>query len=811
MSMLWHWLDKKIFKLGIAFLLFFIPLYPKLPLVDIKHTWVYIRLEDLLIAFLTAIFVIQLVRKKASLKTPLSGPILIYWLVGGVSLIFSILVLSSQIPHFFPHLAFLHFLRRIEYMILFFIAFAAIKKVEDAYHLLAAFVLGLTGVIFYGLGQKFFGWPAFLTMNEEFAKGTPLYLPPEARTTSTFAGHYDLAAYLAFALPLLASLILGLKKRWKKTVLLIIGLGAYILLLFTASRISFAVYLAGMVLVLFLHKKKWLIIPVILLSLFLMKGVKGTSIRFGKTLRVQQVVYDSRTGRPVATLDQFLATPTPKPGSEKIQPEEPEIKKEEEELPLGTGFLEIPLLDRVSSPSAAEKLRLIALKEASEASHLATISGEFLVKRALVYDISLTTRLQGEWPKALKAFQRNFLLGSGYSSVGLATDNDYLRLLAETGILGLVSFLSILFTLLLIVRQVLKKLKPGLSRSVVIGIASGIFGLCLNAFLIDIFEASKVAYILWAMVGIMIALYSLAVKKKESLVKEAVSLIKEPLTQVLILALVWAAVFYSALDNYFTADDFTWLRWAATNRNIFYGLYQLLGLKPQGYHLISFLVHFLNSVLVYFASFFLTNSLIIAFVLSLFFLLNPFYAETVFWISRYSGLLVTFFLLLGLYLFLRWKGKQAKAKMKKIKLDEKLVKKRKAFLALVLIIILLAGFCIWKLKKAEFAWRRAGETSNQILRAVSTAHKDFSSQSTLYFIDLPLKIDGARVFSSGLEDGLWFIYRDETLKIKKESNLEEALEEKQKNPEKIYVFLWEEGNLKEIKEIEEKEIEKLRN
>ncbi|KXK12267.1 MAG: hypothetical protein UZ22_OP11002000066 [Microgenomates bacterium OLB23] len=40
-------------------------------------------------------------------------------------------------------------------------------------------------------------------MNPEFAKGRILFLTPEARLSSTFAGHYDLAAYLVLMLPLL--------------------------------------------------------------------------------------------------------------------------------------------------------------------------------------------------------------------------------------------------------------------------------------------------------------------------------------------------------------------------------------------------------------------------------------------------------------------------------------------------------------------------------------------------------------------------------------------------------------------------------
>ena len=44
------------------FLLAFIPLYPKLPIINVIRTWVYIRLEDFFIAGISAIFLWILIR-----------------------------------------------------------------------------------------------------------------------------------------------------------------------------------------------------------------------------------------------------------------------------------------------------------------------------------------------------------------------------------------------------------------------------------------------------------------------------------------------------------------------------------------------------------------------------------------------------------------------------------------------------------------------------------------------------------------------------------------------------------------------------
>ena len=109
-------------------------------------------------------------------------------------------------------------------------------------------------------------------------------------------------------------------------------------------------------------------------------------------------------------------------------------------------------------------------------------------------DRSLNIRLKASWPKALRALAKNPILGTGYSSVGLAVDNDYLRVLAETGILGMAAF-GLVFI------RLLKSWIPSKSPFVWAMICvTG--GLLLNAVFIDIFEASKIATIFWLIAGV---------------------------------------------------------------------------------------------------------------------------------------------------------------------------------------------------------------------------------------------------------------------------------------------------------------------
>src|SRR5258708_2700652 len=145
MNKLLQLLDRHILKIGIAFLIVFTALYPKLPSVHIIRTWVYIRLEDFSIFGVTVLWCIQLVRKKVSIPFKLSLPIFAYWAAGLMSLVFSLIFIGPHLLNFFPHVAALEYLRRIEYMILFFVALSTVTKVEDVRDYLVILFLTIVG------------------------------------------------------------------------------------------------------------------------------------------------------------------------------------------------------------------------------------------------------------------------------------------------------------------------------------------------------------------------------------------------------------------------------------------------------------------------------------------------------------------------------------------------------------------------------------------------------------------------------------------------------------------------------------------
>jgi len=471
-----------ILSLGIIGLLLFIPLYPKFPLLSVMGTYVAIRAEDVLIAFLLLVwFFHQLKLGFPSLKDKVGKLIILYWIVGFLSLV-SALLITKNIT---PHIAIFHFLRRVEYMSLFFVALASVKSLENVKSYLWVILLSTAGVITYGVGQKFFGWPVISTMNEEFSKGLLLQLTEWTRISSTFAGHYDLAAFMVLILAVLAASLFGLRNKMVKVIVMIVSFAAFYTLILTASRVSFVAYLVAIVFVFIMLKKHWWLVPVLIISFTVMLLSGDIAQRYALTFNID-----------TEKISKFFS---------------PQVKEEvmEEEIE------EVPALAPVEEV-VVKKVTPTPTPTLPPSSTMAAELEEWKPTTELAVQYSGGIRFDVEWPRSLRAFYKNPFLGTGFSSVTLATDNDYLRLIAETGLLGFVAFFLIFFELLRKVICFIKKAKPGLAKALVIGISGATLGLLANAVFIDVFESSKVAFFFWILIGILVGIMKVSLPKEES-------------------------------------------------------------------------------------------------------------------------------------------------------------------------------------------------------------------------------------------------------------------------------------------------------
>ena len=724
------WIGNNILFLITLFLLIFIPLYPKIPLLDVHHTWVYVRVEDFIIVFVLLLWLALLYRKKITLKTPLTMPILLFWLAGGIATIHGILLIFPDTANVFPNVAFLSFLRRIEYMSLFFVAFAALKDKRMLPYVIAVLTLTLLSVVAYGVGQKYLGFPAFLTMNEEFAKGTPIQLSALSRVPSTFAGHYDLAAYLVLILPILTSLIFGFRNWFVKFFLAASVASGIALLFMTVSRVSFVVLLISLAAVFYLHKKKLFFIALPVLGIFLlvlfMQFSPRLLDRFGSTVKEIDILVDARNGQPIGQIKEinpqdykdkvvkqrFYTTPQdvnakslerddadkdatgsaaaivplfklPSRGVLLVQPNAPNG----ETLPQGTGYTNL-LLSPVKT-DYSEFFTERPKKPSPLSADVFMFSGRYLVKTVDAYDLSFTTRYQGEWPHAIEAFKRNIFLGSGYGSISLAIDNSYLRMLGEVGGFGFAAFLTIFLVIGIYIKRILPHVDSPVVRSFVLGFGVGVVGLALNATLIDVFEASKVAFYLWMLTGITLGILHLYQTKPIPLFTEFKKLAGSSLAIIVYLGMLITFLYSSMISNYFIGDDFTWLRWAADcgsgltstcaptlervtryftdasgffyrpgTKTYFLLMYSAFGLNQAAYHIVSILLHFIVTALIFLvARKVLKDTRLSVFAAFVFVMLSS-YSEATFWIASIGHLVYAMFALLSLYLFILWDEKK---------------------------------------------------------------------------------------------------------------------------------------------------------
>ncbi len=478
-------LDDNLVKIFVSIFIFLVPLWPKLPFKTINYTYIAIRFEDFYVALLAIVFVIQLLRKKVVLNRQFAWLIGLFWLAAGASTAWGIYV-SKTIE--FPHLGILHFLRRIEYMFPFFVAASVIKTKKDFFQMLGFYFFSVFLVVIYAIGQKFLNFPAVQTMNPEYAKGYILYLTPEARISGTFAGHYDLASYIVFAIPML----LGYFFFSKKKAYLWLFIGAVAVLIYTSSRISFGAYVVATLAFLIWIRKYLFIIFVVILTVALVLATGELTDRFLKTLQVRRILVDQNTG--AVYVGQTITA---------------------KELPAGSFYVPIKDQTKGGAPPVdldALKARVVKekIREASAAGHIltdeqkeqiaASATANLKPVNTVVSDISFATRLQIEWPRAFEAFKKNVFLGTGPSSITEATDNDYLRWLGELGLFGTLAFLGIL-------AMIVKKLWR--NDVIVWGFIFGLGALMINASYIDVFEASKVAYTFWTVAGLFVGYYSL--------------------------------------------------------------------------------------------------------------------------------------------------------------------------------------------------------------------------------------------------------------------------------------------------------------
>jgi hypothetical protein len=310
-----------------------------------------------------------------------------------------------------------------------------------------------------------------------------------------------------------------IKKIWLKLFFLVITIALFWLLILTVSRASFFALLTSvsiLYLVMMFRKSiwwaswRWFVSIVFFLTIMVLFGDLSDRLLqvLGEDMAQSIRAYTYKINPPPVD--------TPEPPLT-VSDSLPEPKKEEQIViqPV-TDHTNVPV-DVYSEPVIIEPLPTVDEENPKEATSAPVVTYPTYSDTALKYGLSVAIRLDALWPRALAGFKSNPLFGSGYSTLtkerpeiftyAESTDNDILRMLGETGLFGTISFLAILIILMWRFIAVLKNKQVNDPLLIALN-ASGIaicLGLLMNSVYIDVFEASKVAYAFWSVMGITLA------------------------------------------------------------------------------------------------------------------------------------------------------------------------------------------------------------------------------------------------------------------------------------------------------------------
>lgn len=455
-----------IFRSILAILILFIPLYPKFPLSNFNGIYVALRLDDIIIATSILVWLIYQIKNKFPIfKNKITFLFLAYFISISISTLIAIFIYQTT-PF---NILLLHLFRRFEYISIFFITITAITNKKDFSFGYIFLLLSLVGVAIYGYGQRYFSFPIISTMNEEFSRGQLLRMDVWTRISSTFAGHYDLAAYLSLILILILGVAIITSHKLLKATSIFLFLIGFNLLTQTASRVSIFAFWGGAIISIILIKKYLWLLPTSALVIFSM---------------INSVDLNQRLLATISTLKPKTIKPT--------------------SVPLPTTIPATPVIVINNKISPIPTIKFIkptpTVVRHGPVDEFIEIDTDVGVAR------SGEIRFNVEWPRAINAFRKNILFGTGLGSISLATDNDYLRLLGESGIFGFVTFLFFPFYLVIKSLKLFFIKKPNFQIQLQLIFVGIVLSALTNAIFIDIFEASKVAYTYWMLIGIFFQL-----------------------------------------------------------------------------------------------------------------------------------------------------------------------------------------------------------------------------------------------------------------------------------------------------------------
>ena len=461
------------FDLVVCLLVALIILLPKIPIISVPGVYISIRSEDFVVGIVYGLWVIGLLLKMVKIKkNTLVFPLSLFLIFG----LFTTVVGIVRQTVASPLLGVLYFSRYVEYIGMFVIMFSVYRP--EKFSLYLKIIWGImVGVLVYGLLAKYNLVPMYRTM---VSSGTKIYYYQIKFLQSTFGGHYDFGAYLMFNIPILLALFLNHKKYLQKLFFLIlIGLSCY-LFYFSYARSAYLGLISSLVIWFILRKSKLFFLPILELVRVFYSYFSGkfSKYQYSFSLKFNQ------SDDPTTVVDTIK-----------------EVTK--------AAVKKVPHKVLKNATDSAKKIttKSATVKDNANAN-VATPNSNIDVS----LDPSAEYRL-GRWKELLGKFKEHPLIGNGFSSVGVGADGDYVRWLTEVGIIGSLVIYYMLFQIFKFLYTLFRTVEEPLAKDFFLALTVGFIGMLVNAVFIDVFEASKIAFYFWFMMGIASGYQYYLVKK----------------------------------------------------------------------------------------------------------------------------------------------------------------------------------------------------------------------------------------------------------------------------------------------------------
>lgn len=134
-------------------------------------------------------------------------------------------------------------------------------------------------------------------------------------------------------------------------------------------------------------------------------------------------------------------------------------------------------------------------------------------------DTSTSARLRS-WGRGFEAFTKRPVFGHGVTG-WYFVDNQFTRVLVETGLLGLTAFISLLYSIFTEARKVFGAIDDSLYKGITMGFLAGFVGMIVHSLAANTFVIVRIMEPFWLLAGIVIAIPVLEAREKDTAINEA--------------------------------------------------------------------------------------------------------------------------------------------------------------------------------------------------------------------------------------------------------------------------------------------------